>query len=94
MSRISRQKEGLEEFLAKKKANVAKVMDQFQTRCQVCDVTSGKTKIWHLENGYLCGKHLPDGVTPAQMLQEKEARQEHLEVEALKPKPESYGEWA
>ncbi|UKL15004.1 hypothetical protein hairong_099 [Pseudomonas phage hairong] len=84
----------IEKFLAEKKAKVASVMDRFQTRCQKCDVTSGKTKIWHTDEGYLCGRCLPEGVTPAQLLQDKEAEKEHLEVEAAKPKPDKYGEWA
>lgn len=90
----SKQRDGLDKFLAEKKAKVASVMDRFQTRCQKCDVTSGKTKIWHTEEGYLCGRCLPEGVTPAQLLQDKEAEKERLEVEAEKPKPENYGDWA
>lgn len=89
-----KQRDGLDKFIAEKKTKVAGVMNRFMTRCQVCDVDSGKTKIWHLERGYLCGKHLPEGVTPASLMQEQEAQKEHLKTEDEKPKPDNYGDWA
>lgn len=89
-----KRQEGLEKFLAQKKAKVANVMDRFQTRCQKCDVTSGKTKIYHLDEGYFCGRCLPNGLTPQTLLQDEQIKKDHIKAEENKPKPENYGDWA
>lgn len=90
----AKKRDGLDKFLAEKKAKVAGVMDRFRTKCQVCEIDSGKTRIWHTDDGYLCGRCLPEGVTPQTLLKQNLDRAEHLAEEAEKPKPENYGDWA
>lgn len=70
------------------------VMESLTSRCYECGVMSSKTPLYDMGDRKLCGRCLPEGTTPADVAEEAEKYRAHLEAEAKKPKPESFGEWS
>lgn len=79
---------------AEKSAKAQKVMNSLISKCQQCGVASSKTPLYDLGDGKICGRCLPEGTTPADVAQQAQAYRDHMEAEANKPKPDSYGEWS
>jgi hypothetical protein len=81
--------------IQEQKAKAASVMSQFTTACVKCGVLSSKAKLFDLDEGRLCLKCLPEGMTGFEALNIHEDNRVRLQEQRDNPvRPEDFGGWA
>lgn len=92
---FSRKNQGFLAQRAKQKEDFLKVLGDVVRSCSACQVPSSKRRLYRLPEGDVCVTCCNlAGVNAMEAAEREEAYKLHLESEANKPKPESYGEWA
>lgn len=80
---------------AKQKEDFEKIIGAVVRNCSMCEVPSSKRRLYRLPEGDVCVTCCNlAGVNAMEATEREAAYKLHLEAEANKPKPESYGEWA
>lgn len=92
---FSRKAQAYQAVRDKQKADHEKILGLILKNCSVCEVSSGKRRLFDLQEGLICITCCNlKGMNAVQAHDAEELYKAHLEAERNKPRPENFGEWA